>query len=162
MGYDHWQRMWDLSRGKGVIPSGGNEASKNGFDRNLVPDPGMPLFTRGSGQQNELPVVPAGAMSFHPVRNMPTSLRDTVASPTEIFEVLHYPEIPLFWDEGVKWGPNGSGSEYLSLHLCERYAKHVAAECGLAVFHTYPGQRGQLMGAEHRALATAWTRGIRS
>ncbi len=162
MGYDHWSQMADRLRGSATIYSGGNEASKNGFDRAKVPDPQMPWWSRGSGQGNELPAVPATTMEFHPIRQMPTALRDTVASPTEIYDVQHFPEVPLIIDEPPRFGTDGSGVEYLDPDLAWRFARHYATECAAAVFHARAGQTGVLMDAVTRACAEAWVLGMRA
>lgn len=159
MGYDHWARMWDIFRGHGVIPSGGNEASKNGFDRALIPDPRMPAWSRGSEQADGLPMQGATVLEFHPRRDLWTSLRDAVASPVQIHEILGWNQ-PLLIDEPPKMGTNGSAPKYADPGLCRRFAQHYSAECAGAVFHNWFGQRGMLMSDQTKRCAEAWTKGM--
>lgn len=162
MGYDHSARMADLVRGTDFIFSGGNEASKNGFERVKVPNPRMPLWTAGSEQQNGLPEVSTGAsvMTFHGVRQWPTSIRDAVASPTEIYDVKGFPNIPLIFDEMVKMGPDGS-DRCDDPEVCFRFGRHWGAEAAGAVFHNFRAQRGQLLTDADKRCADGFVRGMR-
>lgn len=162
MGYDHAARMNDLWRGAAVISSGGNEASKNGFDRRLVPPAGMPLWTAGSEQQNGLPEVSTGAtvMSFHGVRQWPTSIRDAVASPTEIYDVQHFPDIPMIFDEMVKMGTIEASDRCNDPAVCGRFGRHWGAEVAGAVYHNWHAQRGQLLDDGDKRCLDAFVKGM--
>lgn len=162
MGYNHASKMADLVRGTDFIFSGGNEASKNGFERAKVPNPQMPLWTAGSEQQNGLPEVSTGAtvMTFHGVRQWPTSIRDAVASPTEIYDVKGFPNIPLIFDEMVKMGPDGS-DRCDQPEVCFRFGRHWGAEGAGVVFHNFRAQRGQLLTDADKRCADGLVRGMR-
>lgn len=157
----HWQAMAERLRGAACILSGGNEYSKNGFNPGELSDPRM-LWSRGSDIGDGLPFRPTGSvMEFHPIRNYPTSLRDTVASPVEIYEVRRYNNIPLLIDEPPRFGTSGSGPEYANPEIVYRFARHYATECAGAVFHNFFGQRGRLLDGPTRECANAWARGMR-
>lgn len=157
----HWQRVADVLRGSATLLSGGNEYHKNGFDPVELSDPGM-LWSRGSDLGDAAPYRPYGSFAeFHPRRDLPAALMDTVASPVFIHGVNNLTS-PLIIDEPPKFGTNGSGPAYADPFLAYRFARHYATECGGAVFHNYFSQRGQLMDAPTRACAAAWSKGMRT
>jgi hypothetical protein len=157
----HWLRVADIVRGKGVLLSGGNEWSKNGFDPRTLPDPAVAFWSRGSDVGDVAPVQPYGSFAeFHPRRDLPAALMDTVASPTFIYGTNHLGN-PLIIDEPPRMGANGSGAEYADPVMCWKFARHYSTECGGAVFHSRSGQSGVLMDPTTRACAEAWSRGMK-
>lgn len=155
----HWSRMTGLLRGSVTILSGGNEWRKNGFNPGDLNDPGM-VWSRGSDLGDEAPYRPYGTVAeFHPRRDLPASLMDTVASPVFIYSTNGLTG-PLIIDEPPRFGTNGSGPEYAAPALARRFAQHYSAECGAAVFHNYFGQHGLLMDAGTRACAVEWQKGM--
>lgn len=158
---DHWMRVAGALRGSATLLSGGNEYHKNGFDPGELTDPGM-LWSRGSDLGDAAPYRPYGSFAeFHPRRDLPAALMDTVASPVFIHGVNNLTS-PLIIDEPPKFGTNGSGPVYADPFTAYRFARHYATECGAAVFHNYFSQRGQLMDAPTRACAAAWSKGMRT
>lgn len=158
----HWQRVADLLRGSTTILSGGNEWRKNGFDPGLLTDPGM-LWSRGSDLGDQAPFKPTGLiMEFHPRRDLPAMLLDSVASPVTIYGSLGYPPIPLLIDEGIGFAvvPR-PGSRSNDPWLAYKLARHYSTETAGTVFHNDAGMRGQLMPPEIRACAVAWLVGMR-
>lgn len=158
----HWTRMYDLLEGTSTLVSKANEWGKNlgGVRPDELPNPsGNILWSQGSGLQDEAPFKPTGKfMEFHQVRNFPTSIRDTVASATEIQDVLDYPEIPLIMDEPAKFGTDGNYPEPRDSY---NFARCYATFWAGAVFHNWNGQRGQLMDANTKACAREWVRGMK-
>jgi hypothetical protein len=163
-GGGHWLEMANRLRGSSTLLSGGNEWKKNGFDPGTLADPNM-LWSRGSDLSDVAPFVPYGAFAeFHPRRDLPASIMDTVASPVFIYGqapgqggLTH----PLIIDEPPKFGTSGSSPEFTTPRMAYRFARHYATECAGACFHNFFGQRGMLMDTNTRACAQAWTRGMR-
>lgn len=159
-GGGHWLEMANRLRGSSTLLSGGNEWKKNGFDPGTLADPNM-LWSRGSDLSDVMPFVPYGSFAeFHPRRDMPKAILDSVASPVEIYTTGGLNR-PLIIDEPPKFGTSGSGPEYADPRTAYRFARHYATECAGAVFHNFYGQRGQLMDGPTRACANAWTAGMR-
>lgn len=158
LGLEHWRRVADCLRGTATMLSGGNEYPKNHFDPGALTDPGM-IWSRGSNLGDAMPYSPhASFTEFHPRRDLPAALMDTVASPVYIYQSGF--EVPLIIDEPPRMGTDGSGPEYTNPDTCWAFARHYATECGGAVFHNRSGQRGQLMDPQTRACADAWSRGM--
>lgn len=162
---DHWHETARTLRpyDSGVFLSGGNEWQKNGFDPLGLPDPDLTWWSRGSSLGDEQPPIPNGATfcEFHPRRDYPKSLDDTVASATWIQYQYGY-TIPLIIDEPPRMGYDGSGLEYEQPGIVWQFARHYASQCAGAVFHARPGQKGVLIdpasttGACAQAWVTAW------
>lgn len=162
----HWGMMADLLRGKpGRILSGGNEWSKNGFDPGELNDPGM-LWSRGSDVGDVMPYgyrggqAPAGpVLLFHPRRDLPAALMDTVASAVYIYQGLGNRKLII--DEPPRMGPDGSAPEYAAPNVCYGFARHYATECAGAVYHSRAGQQGRRMNSAERVCFVAWSKGMR-
>lgn len=161
MNMDHWRRMADLLRGSATLLSGGNEAAKNGWNPGDLTDPGM-LWSRGSGTADEKPFTPTGSFAeFHPVRSMPTMMRDAVASPLTI-DLDYQIHIPLVIDEPIGFAEvDKDNSRSADPRIAYRLARHYATECAGAVFHNDSGMRCQVMSPRVRECADAWQRGMR-
>lgn len=161
----HWSRMYDLLEGTRTIVSKANEWQKNlgGLTPDQLPNPtGTLLWSQGSGLQDEAPFRPAGpVLEFHPVRSFVTTMRDAVASPTEIFEVLNYGDKQLLFDEPGRMGTQSpSPAEFAQPKHCYEYARIASALCAGVVFHNWPGQSGHLMDPGTRACAKEFVRGM--
>lgn len=156
----HWPHIATVLRGSTTLLSGGNEWKKNGFNPGELSDPLMP-WSRGSDLGDDAPYRPYGSFAeFHPRRDLPASLMDTVASPV----FIHGTNVltgPLIIDEPPKMGTNGSSPEFTTPRMCYTFARNYATMCGGAVFHNWFGQRGLPMDAHTRTCAAAWTRGMR-
>lgn len=158
----YWQDVADALRGSLTLLSGGNQFPKNGWNPNELTDPGM-LWSRGSALADPDPFQPqpngASFAEFHPRRDLPASLLDSVASPVTLTRLgLRVPLIisePLGFAEAER-----PGSRSNDANLAWRFARHYATECAGAVFHNDAGMRGQLMGPVTRACAEAWQRGM--
>jgi hypothetical protein len=156
----HWTQVANSLRGSATLLSGGNEYHKNGFDPGELSDPGM-LWSRGSDLGDAAPYRPYGSFAeFHPRRDLPAALMDTVASPVFIHGTNGLTG-PLLIDEPPKFGTNGSAPPYADPFTAYRFARHYATECGGACFHNFFSQRGQLMDGPTRACADAWSKGMR-
>ncbi|HMF96377.1 MAG TPA: hypothetical protein VKE96_18880 [Vicinamibacterales bacterium] len=162
-GLEQWTRSADVLRGTGTFLSGGNEWSKNGFDPKSLPDPGLTFWSRGSDVGDAAPVKPYGTfVEFHPRRDFPKALDDTVASQTFI-QFDQRCDRPLIIDEPPRMGEDGSGPEYADPAICWQFARHYATGCAGAVFHARPGQTGFLLAERPLTLrcAQAWQAGMR-
>lgn len=156
---ENWTEMARRLTGSNTLISLGNEWRKNGFDPGNFSDPGMP-WSRGSDLSDSAPYTPYATFAeFHPRRDMPASVMDTVASPVFIYGTGGLTH-PLIIDEPPKFGTNGSGPEFADPFTAYRFARHYATECGGAVFHNWFGQRGQLMDGQTRVCAESWVRGM--
>ena len=160
----HWSEVCSRVEGLSVVISFFNEWTKNKSDfgpGDIPPPGGNLLWSRGSDQGDGKPFRPSGpVIEFHPVRNFTTSLRDTIASPVELYYVDRYDGL-LFIDEPAKMGVNASDVEWLVPENSFRFGRCYSAMCACAIFHNWPGQRGRLMDPLTRACAAAWTRGMR-
>jgi hypothetical protein len=147
-----------------ALLSGGNEFPKNGFDPTALPNPGVPFWSRGSnlGDASDGPPKPNGATfsEWHPRRDHPKALDDTIASATNIFFTRKF-NVPLVIDEPPRMGTDGSDALYTNPAICEQFARGYAVLCAGAVFHSRAGQRGVPMDDQTRACAQAWIRGLR-
>lgn len=155
----NWQRMAQELRGSSTLLSGGNEWSKNGFNPGELSDPGM-LWSRGSDVGDAAPFKPYGSFAeFHPRRDYPATMMDTVASP--IFIAGQGLTGPLIIDEppGFDETPGAHG-RFTDPQLAWRFARHYATECGAAVFHSDAGMRCQVLGPVTRACAVRWQQGM--
>lgn len=159
LGNDHWVRVAVAVRPFTVLLSGGNEWSKNGFKPPSLPDPGLPLWSRGSDVGDVAPPAPNGATfsEFHPRRDFPKSLDDSVASATFLMQNGFQ---RLIADEPPRMGTDGSDPVYADPHSCWRFARHYATEWAGAVFHSRSGQRGVVMDDVTLACAKEWCRGM--
>lgn len=155
----HWQRMTAFASTNTLL-SLGNEWHKNGFDPGNFSALSGLVCSRGSDLSDAAPFKPYWNFAeFHPRRDMPTSVMDTVASPVFIHGSGGLAG-PLFIDEPPKFGTNGSSAEFVEPFTAYRFARHYATECGGACFHNFFGQRGQLMDGQTQACASAWSRGM--
>lgn len=153
-----WLDMGVQLEGTNTLMSGGNEWRKNGFNPgNLTPLP--LLWSRGSDLGDNPPFAPAGSfMEFHPRRDLPAALMDTVASPVFIYG--NVAKVPLIIDEPPRMGLDGSGPDYADPHVCWKFARHYSTECAGAVFHSRPGQQGRVMDPLTRSCAQSWLSGL--
>src|SRR5262245_1182512 len=162
LGTDHWLRVADAVRPHSVLLSGRNEWKKNGFDPQSLPNPNVPLWSRGSslGDDPDGPPVMNGAVfaEWHPRRDFPRSLDDTVASYTNL---TSRGWTRLIVDEPPRMGADGSDALYADPEVCWRFARHYSTEWAGAVFHSRAGQKGVLMDAVTRACAQRWSEGMR-
>jgi hypothetical protein len=155
----NWHAIHGLLTGTATLASYGNEWTKNGFDPTEATEFFDWVWSRGSDVGDAMPYAPVGRyLEFHPRRDLPAALLDTVASPVFIYQ--NRPHIPLIIDEPPRMGSDGSGPEYRDPELCYRFARHYSTECAGAVFHSRAGQISQLMDDQTRACADAWTRGM--
>ena len=146
-----------------VFLSGGNEWSKNHWDPMQLSDPGLPWWSRGSDVGDAPPPYPAGTFAeFHPRRDYPKALDDTIASQTWI-QYHDGCTVPLIIDEPPRMGADGSGDVYLDPGIVWRFARSYSGGCGGAVLHMRPGQKGALIppGSLDDQIATAWQEGMR-
>lgn len=155
-------RFCDLSRGLIVIPSGGNEAGKNGFDSQAFRDPGPGVvWSRGSGLADEVtPQNGAPCASFHQRTDFPVGMMDAVAS--VVYMEAHGYTVCMM-DEPTRFDQDGSNKS--GVRDSVRFAHQLGSIYGclwdLAIFHCGSGQRGQLMTPALREIAAAWARGMR-
>jgi hypothetical protein len=160
-GPDHWTRTADALRPyqEGVFLSGGNEWQKNGFDPASLPNPHLKWWSRGSGVGDAKPATPNGAtfVEFHPRRDYPKALDDTVASATFIQYTYGFNQ-PLIIDEPPRMGDDGSADIYADPDICWQFARHYSTQCAGAVFHARPGQTGVLIppGSATAQCAQMW------
>jgi hypothetical protein len=160
-----WTTVADQLRGTQTLLSGGNQYPKNGWDPTKdLTNPNM-LWSRGSSTADPDPFVPkpAGASftEFHPRRDLPASLLDSVASPVTL-TLRDGISTPLIISEPLGFAEaERAGSRSADPFLAWRLGRHYATECAGAVFHSDAGMRGQLLGPVQRACAEAWQRGMR-
>lgn len=155
----HWQTMANLLRGSTTILSGGNEHDKNGFDPQLLTDPGM-IWSRGSGGADSLtPQNGATCASFHQRTDWPATINDAVASRVFMrdngYTVLLMDEPTRFDDTSNKSGV--PDSERFAFELARIYG----GLWGMAVFHNFCGQRCIPLTPNLRRVAAAWQRGLK-
>lgn len=157
-GNDHWVRVAECLRGTTTLLSGGNEWSKNGFNPGSLVDPGL-LWSRGSNVGDVAPYQPyASFAEFHPRRDLPAALMDTVASACFIYKTLN---APLIIDEPPRMGTEGSGGDYTNPFVCWKFARHYSTECAGAVFHSRQGGFGKLLDELTSQCARAWSNGMK-
>jgi hypothetical protein len=157
----NWAQIASLLAGSATLLSGGNEWSKNGWNPGELSDVSL-IWSRGSDVGDQPPPKPVGKfMEFHPRRDLPAALTDTVASPVFLYGQGGFPPIPLIIDEPPRMGTGGSAAEYADSFVCYKFARHYATECAGAVFHSRSGQAGLLMDDVTRVCAQAWVRGMR-
>jgi len=160
-GLEHWTTTAGVLRPyqDGVFLSGGNEWQKNGFDPAGLPSPNLTWWSRGSSLGDEKPPTPNGAtfVEFHPRRDYPKALDDTVASATYIEHTFGFTQ-PLIIDEPPRMGDDGSGDVYADPAIVWQFARHYATQCAGAVFHARPGQKGVLIDPASMTMqcAVAW------
>lgn len=158
-GAAHWSMVADRLRGSGTLLSAGNQWPKNGWSPDNLSDPGM-RWSRGSGLEDQK-VDSRGASfaEFHPRRDLPASLLDSVASPVTLYhEGL---DVPLIISEPIGFAEEARpGRRSDDPRLAWRLGRHYATECAGAVFHSDAGMRCELMGQVTRACAAAWTKGM--
>lgn len=162
----HWSdvnRILADAGGLSYLISGGNEADKNGFDPNGLPPPPVGVFwSRGSLTEDRTqPNHGATASEFHPVRGRERTQMDAVAS---VFGMRDLGATGMLWmDEGVKFQETADegGGKFNDPTLAFALGRVYSTYWGLAVFHNFSGQRGQLMPANTRRCADAWVEGMR-
>lgn len=157
----HWANIDNLTQGTDRIISFFNEWSKNksNFGPADIP-PATGLWSRGSDIGDMAPPKPTGpVLEFHPVRGYETAMRDTVASPIELFEVQKY-QGALLIDEPGRMGTNAHDVRFTDPRAVYEYSRALSVLCAGAVMHNYFGQRGQLMDSLTLECAKAWTRGM--
>ena len=157
----HWHAVADRLRGPATILSGGNQYSKNGWNPSELSDPGM-MWSRGSDVSDRV-TQPHGApvQEFHPRRDLPASIMDAVASAVFIYQSGTDWKRPLIISEPRKYTEDGEGDTSNDPNLAWEFARLYSTECAGAVFHSWSGQRGQLLGPNQRACAAAFVRGMR-
>lgn len=156
----HWDHVTSALAGSVTLASAGNQFPKNGWSPDDVSDPGMP-WSRGSSTEDQK-VDPRGASfaEFHPRRDLPKSLLDSVASPVTLYD--EGLSVPLIISEPIGFAETDQpGRRSNDPRLAWKLARHYATECGGAVFHNDDGMRSQPMGRVTRACAEAWQRGMR-
>jgi hypothetical protein len=160
--HDHWHRVADELRGTETILSGGNQYPKNGFDPFALADPGM-IWSRGSSTADPPVFEPkphgASVCEFHPRRDYPAMMMDTVASAVTIQTRDRVLE-PLIISEPIGCSLEVKDGRAKNPRLFWRLARHYATECAGAVFHNDYGMRGQLMPEEIRDCAVGWVDGM--
>jgi hypothetical protein len=159
-----WQRVADVLRPyqHAVFLSGGNEWSKNHWDPQQLANPGLQWWSRGSDIGDAPPPTPYGSfVEFHPRRDYPKALDDTIASQTYIQYTYHC-DVPLIIDEPPRMGEDGSGAEYTDPFIVWRFARAYASGCACAVLHMRPGQKGTLIapGSLNDEIARIWQQGM--
>lgn len=156
---NHWAAVADRLRNTATLLSGGNEWHKNGFNPGYLPDPGM-LWSRGSDVTDAEPFKPWGSfVEFHPRRDLPAMLLDSVASPVTLYNRGFY--IPIIIDEPIGFAEETyPGRRSNDPRLAWRLARHYSTETAGAVFHNDSGMRGQFMSQTIRHCAEEWQRGM--
>ena len=156
----HWGMVADRLRGTSTLLSGGNEFSKNGFDPTVLPNPGM-FWSRGSDQGDRQPVKPYGSFAeFHPRRDLPASLLDSVASPVTLYGWGL--NVPLIIDEPIGFAEGDKpGSRSADPRLAWRLARHYSTEAAGAVYHNDSGMRCQPMSTRVLECAQEWVKGMK-
>lgn len=159
---DNWLRVWHELAGTQTLLSGGNEYPKNGWNPSELSDLGGMLWSRGSSTGDAAPYRPYGSFAeFHPRRDLPATLMDTVASPVYIHGTNGLTG-PLVIDEPLGFAETDQpGRRSNDPRLAYRLARHYATECAGAVFHNDSGMRGQTMSPKIRECAEGWQRGMR-
>lgn len=160
----HWQRVYDETDGTTRIISKANEWSKNlaGLTPAAFPNPTQDPWSQGSDVQDVAPFRPQGSVfEFHPVRRFTTAMRDSVASPIELFEVQGYSGVMILDEPGRMGVVDPSPSEFASPKHCYEYARLCSTLCGVVVFHNRAGQSGRLMEPGTRECAAAFVEGMR-
>jgi len=166
MGFDLsvWTKVANLLRPyqHAVFLSGGNEWSKNHWDPHQLGDPHLQWWSKGSDVGDAAPPYGGSFVEFHPRRDYPKSLDDTIASQTWI-QYHDHCTVPLIIDEPPRIGTDGSGSEYEDPFIVWRFARSYASGCAGAVCHMRPGQKGFLIepGSLNDRVATAWQQGMK-
>lgn len=158
---DHWGRVTNELRGMALV-SGGNEWQKNGWNPNELTDPGAGvIWSRGSATSDQRPAEPYATFAeFHPRRDMPAMMLDSVASPVTLYGWGL--NVPLLIDEPIGFAEaDKPGSRSADPRMAYRLARHYSTETAGAVFHNDSGMRGQLMSPRIRECAASWLRGMR-
>jgi len=160
-----WRQVADVLRPyeHAVFLSGGNEWSKNHWDPSALSDPELQWWSRGSDIGDAAPPYPPGTFAeFHPRRDYPKALDDTIASQTWI-QYHDHCNVPLIIDEPPRVGEDGSGPEYTDPFIVWRFARSYSSGCGGAVLHMRPGQKGALIapGSLNDQIAQVWQQGMK-
>lgn len=160
---EQWLRIHSVTAPFKKIVSGGNEYSKNGWDPYGLPTPptSSPVWSRGSNVTEPAePVDPRGApaMSFHPRRDYPKVLDDSIAS-VNYLQFTRKWNAAMIMDEPPRMGTDGSGGDYLNPDICGELGAGYRVRCAVAIFHSRCGQRGVLMDEQTLQCFGAWTRG---
>ena len=161
---DHWSQFHGVLAHYQKIVSGGNEASKNGFDPQAlsVPPVTTPVWARGSEvTEPHEPTNPNGATLalFHPRRDFPVVLNDTVASAVNFWFQRRW-HVPMFVDEPPRMGTDGSGDVFMVPETCGELAAGYRVRCAGAVFHSRCGQRSVPFDVLTRLCAERWSCGM--
>lgn len=156
---NHWLMVADRLRYTATLLSGGNEWHKNGFNPGDLRDPGM-LWSRGSDVADAEPFKPWGSfVEFHPRRDLPAMLLDSVASPVTLYNRGF--NVPIIIDEPIGFAEeNQPGRRSNDPNMAWRLARHYSTETGGTVFHNDSGMRGLVMGATIKECAKAWIKGL--
>lgn len=160
-----WLQVADVLRPyqEAVFLSGGNEWSKNYWNPQALTNPNVKWWSRGSDIGDAEPPLPNGSfVEFHPRRDYPKALDDTIASQTWL-QYHDHMNVPLIIDEPPRCGEDGSGPEYADPGIVWRFARSYSGGCAGAVLHMRPGQKGALIepGSLNDTIATAWQQGMR-
>jgi hypothetical protein len=161
-GYEHWVAMNNLFRGTLTIVSGGNEFAKNGFDPGQLADPGPDVvWSRGSNLSDAAPFMPNARVAlFHPRRDLPAMLYDSVASAGFLYD--HGINTPLGADEPIGAADQTiPGKRSADPVLWWQLGRAYSTFWAFAVFHNDYGMRGELMSPTVRECARAFVRGMR-
>lgn len=149
-----------------IMFSKGNQYKKNGWSPYELANPNLPWWSQGSTmgeQQNEPapPPLPSGTFDeFHPRRDMPTMMLDSVASPVYLGD-HGYPYGRLVISEPIGIGTQlGSSQRLDDSNIIWRLARHYATECPAAYCHTDFGIQSILMDDNTRGKAEVWQRGM--
>jgi len=153
-----WNRVNEILRGKVVLVSCGNEWDKNGFNPGEFADPqnGI-LWSRGSATGDKACFLPEGRFNlFHPRRDMPKMMDDSVASSTYLYNSYGL-RGPLIMDEGIGFASySQDGRRSNDPQLARRLAGHYAFEWDGAYFHNESGMSSITMDDRTRQCAQEW------
>jgi len=162
LGSSFWTDLNSILQSYSVLSSGGNEWSKNGFYPGDLSTAVATTWSRGSDVGDVAPFKPYGLFAeFHPRRDYPKSLDDSVASSTFIQYNLGC-NVPLIIDEPPRMGWDGSGDVYWDPNIVWKFARNYATMCGGAVFHNRKTMDGNLMDDLTKECAIAWTEGMKN
>jgi hypothetical protein len=152
----HAERIYAILRGTGALVSLANEFGKNGVNVGAFPQPAGLIWSRGSGLADQAPPTPYGSFAeFHPRRDMPAMLYDTVATPGFLYSkglpCPLYADEPIGFDEADQANRRSSDPD-----LARRLASHYAIEWDGLCFHSSAGIQSTVLGPQTRRCADAW------
>jgi len=160
----HAEAVYDAVKGTSCLLSVANEYGKNGVDVSAFTRPpwstAVPVqmseglvWSRGSNLSDQPPPQPYGTFAeFHPRRDMPAMLYDTVASPGYLYS--NGLTVPLVCDEPIGFGMKPGRSN--DPDLARRLASLYAIEWDGLYFHSDYGIQSQVIGPDIRPCAEAW------